>query len=595
MGDVFDFHTTPMPVKATPERKFKRSRVLAISLVVLAVLGAGGYAAAYFAASDRIPKGTTVSGVDVGGQTRSEALVTLQSGLAKQVSGPIAVSVDGKRSYVTPQDAGLSVNYTASLEKVQTERSWSPTWLWQYYTGGEDVDAEVYINQQKMTQLVDNLAEDSAHPARDGDIKFDNGRFDVVEPRPGTRLDGDETRVALVSAYLGDGTIADLTSHKTDPVIDDAAVRAAIDTYANPAVSGPVVLQFGDKDVKLMPADYADFLAMVKRDNALAPKLDKNAFMDMIGDPSEGQADPVNASVKLVDGAPQIIPGQTGVTYARKDVIKAMMSVVFAPQGERVAKVKVAKEQPKFTTKDAKKLGVKEDVATFTTKFPFEAYRNINVAAAAAAIDGTIIRPGKSFSFNEVVGERSPANGFAVSVPADVVDHDASLGTSQVSTSLYNAALLAGMDITARTPLSTAVPFYPAGRDASVALGTDFAFENNTKHAVMIHAVATPASASGDGSVTVTLFSTKTWDVGLTVSGHYAVAPSPETTSTSPTCEAVTGTDGFQIDLTRSLSPAGSGTVDHSEEIHSEYQATPTRICEDPPVEQEGGLNGGNN
>lgn len=94
-----------------------------------------------------------------------------------------------------------------------------------------------------------------------------------------------------------------------------------------------------------------------------------------------------------------------------------------------------------------------------------------NAAQAAAALNGTIIQPGQLFSFNRLVGARDSAKGY---VEAPMIDMDGTLrdvpggGICQLATTIYNAALLAGMKITERHPHSRAVHYVPPGRDATI-------------------------------------------------------------------------------------------------------------------------------
>lgn len=104
---------------------------------------------------------------------------------------------------------------------------------------------------------------------------------------------------------------------------------------------------------------------------------------------------------------------------------------------------------------------------------PDQRSRNDNIAIAAEKLDGTMVGPGQEFSFNEAVGERSSELGYG---PARVIRDGRSEpgiagGICQLSSTLYDAALLAGMEITERRPHSRPVPYLPAGLDATVSYG----------------------------------------------------------------------------------------------------------------------------
>lgn len=106
-----------------------------------------------------------------------------------------------------------------------------------------------------------------------------------------------------------------------------------------------------------------------------------------------------------------------------------------------------------------------------------------NINLACGAINGVVIYPGGSFSFNETVGRRTEANGYG-DAPVLVNGHKedgCGGGVCQVSSTLYMAALEAGLQIDERHPHSHGVGYAPEGKDATVVFGEkDLAFTNNT-------------------------------------------------------------------------------------------------------------------
>ncbi|MBQ7900680.1 MAG: VanW family protein [Clostridia bacterium] len=133
-----------------------------------------------------------------------------------------------------------------------------------------------------------------------------------------------------------------------------------------------------------------------------------------------------------------------------------------------------------------------DTLGTYTTNYSSsDANRASNVALAASKINGVVLNPGERFSFNGVVGPRTAAAGFKVAhvYVGDSVADGLGGGICQVSSTLYNAVLLADLKIVSRTNHSMPVGYVPLGRDATVSYGTiDFVFENNKKHPVTISA-----------------------------------------------------------------------------------------------------------
>lgn len=115
--------------------------------------------------------------------------------------------------------------------------------------------------------------------------------------------------------------------------------------------------------------------------------------------------------------------------------------------------------------------------------------RSSNIRLAAAFLNGVILEGGKTLSFNETVGARLPERGF---LPAKIIENGEYIegvggGVCQVSTTLYNAAVLSGMTVTEYHPHSLAVGYVPPSRDAMVS-GTscDLKFKNPSKTPIYI-------------------------------------------------------------------------------------------------------------
>jgi vancomycin resistance protein YoaR len=134
------------------------------------------------------------------------------------------------------------------------------------------------------------------------------------------------------------------------------------------------------------------------------------------------------------------------------------------------------------------------ELTRFSTHFrASESNRAHNIRLACRAIDGTILLPGDVFSYNETVGHRTRRAGFRIA--PQIVDGELvpgiGGGVCQVSTTVYNAALLADMQIVRRNHHQFPVHYVPAGRDATVADGAlDMRFRNRLSRPVALHVTA---------------------------------------------------------------------------------------------------------
>ncbi len=147
---------------------------------------------------------------------------------------------------------------------------------------------------------------------------------------------------------------------------------------------------------------------------------------------------------------------------------------------------------PSITKDHIANTGIRELISNYTTIVnQNDANRTTNIKVAAGKINGYILYPGKIFSFNKVVGPREKHYGFKEAL--EIVDGEfvpgIGGGVCQLSSTLYNAVLLANLDIIERYNHSKPLSYVPLGRDATVAFnGLDFRFINNTPDPLVIMA-----------------------------------------------------------------------------------------------------------
>ncbi len=156
---------------------------------------------------------------------------------------------------------------------------------------------------------------------------------------------------------------------------------------------------------------------------------------------------------------------------------------------------------PSVTTNDIGTEAFPDLLATYSTTYSTKnVNRSTNIRLASSKIDGTVLMPGETFSYNTTVGKRTAAAGFksAAVYSGGQVTNGIGGGICQVSSTLYNSVLLANLEIVERTNHGFNPGYVPAGRDATVSWGgPDFKFKNNRNYPVKI-------ICSGTGGTIVT-------------------------------------------------------------------------------------------
>lgn len=195
-----------------------------------------------------------------------------------------------------------------------------------------------------------------------------------------------------------------------------------------------------------------------------------------------------------------VVPGKIGQVVNQKKTM-AGLPQKWGEFTDFKIPIVIEEKYPQLTEADLQEMG---ELAYFTTWYnPGEVDRSHNLAMAAAAINTQVVSPGQSFSFNKTVGRRTFENGYrdAMVIVGGKFEPGVGGGICQVSSTLYNAVLLAGLDIVERHNHALAVAYVPLGLDATVAYGLqDFKFKNNTDHPIYLQASA------GGGRLTVRVY-----------------------------------------------------------------------------------------
>jgi len=540
-----------------PDREDAGGRVVLALVLGLALLTGCVYVGAYVAAGDKIPVGTQVAGIDIGGHKPTTAVEELRDGLAGRADTPFTVTVNGHTQQVRPEEVGLGVDYDASVRNAGAVRSWRLSRLWAYFTSGSTYQPVVTLDQTKLARLVEALDASDGRTATDGTVLFRRRTFVVRPPRPGLVLDPRSAGAAFWSAYLSDDPSVQLPMATTEPMIDASAIHRFVRTFANPAVASSVLLHFGRATVRLAPADYSRLLGARPVGENLRPTVNADALIALTDSRlvDDALARPHDASVALVQGRPHVVPARPGLTFAPRAVAAALVQAIRSP--DRTSRVRSTVAPASFTTADARHLGIRRQVSSFTVPVPPGTAGPL--VAAAHQLDGTILHPGDTLSLRGVLGAGTP---------------DGDPG-SALATAVFNAAWLGGLPVTAHAEAASYAGSYPMGRDASLRDGQDLAFANRTPYGVLVSVAASGPSAS----LTVSLWSTPRWSVTSSHSAPTNVVRAPRVVRHGKHCRSRDGHDGFDVTVTRSLASVDSAAAGRTTSYTVHYLPVARVVC----------------
>lgn len=536
-------------------------RIASVPPLVLAggvlTLGVGGlYLAGLLLTGGEIEAGTTVRGVDIGGLSRAEATRKLEKHLAAAGSHELAVKVGDRTGAVDPQQAGLTFDAQQTVDRAARTGNDPFSMIGGLFRTGGDIEPVVRVDEDKARAVLGKLAKTLDQKVRDGAITFADGQAEQVAPRSGYALDVDAAVGPLRTSFLRGkaDSVTVLPARETKPKVTAEQVRRAMRGFAQLAMSAPVTLTAGGKRFTISPAVLGEHLTMRPDGTGrLTPKLDAEglraapAVADPIADIT-GKAE--NARLRL-DGDKVVVAddARPGLEVTDKALSKAVLPLLTKSGTARTGEVATRRTQPEVTRENAAQLGLTEKMSSFTVNFEPAAYRTKNIGRAVELINGSVVLPGETWSFNRTVGERTEANGFVegIMILDDQFTKASGGGVSAVATTVFNAMFFAGVEPVEYGAHSFYIERYPEGREATVAWGSlDLRFTNDSGNAMYIQAEST------DTSVTVTFLGTKKYDEIKSVKGPRTSVKQPaHKVSTDKECVPQTPLEGFDVTVER--------------------------------------------
>lgn len=472
----------------------RRARALvlgagALMLVVLVLLIAGG-------GGDLAP-GTTVAGVDMGqDEARAKAAVAARADqLAKR---PVALRVSGGTlTTVSPAAIGGSVDVDAAIQAAQEA---SPSRIVRGIKaitgqGPNDVPLTVSYRKGALDAWVAEVAGKVDRAQENAVVTVKGTTFDVRPSAPGRVVDRAALRARMSDDLTAIPASIDLPLRAPQPALTTDAAKQQV------AQAVEVLRRGGGVVVDGIPATLPPrAIAAAMRFTPDGLRIAASELRrPLIAAYPTGSVIPRPARFDIRGTRAILVPSKDGRLVDATRVAEGLLGE------DRPVESSFIPVTPVFTTEKASKLGIKEEVGSFTTPYEAGQPRVTNIRRASQILNGTIIPPGGTLSLNAVLGQRTADRGFVrAPMVADGLLVDAvGGGVSQLATTLFNAAFFAGFRLDEHTAHQLYFDRYPVGREATISWPTpDLKVTNNWKASALVRVF------NGSSGVTVAIYST---------------------------------------------------------------------------------------
>lgn len=280
----------------------------------------------------------------------------------------------------------------------------------------------------------------------------------------------------------------------------------------------------------------------VQKNVELVFSYDDKKVKSFIGNiEKEVHKEPINAKLTKIGGTFSVSGHQSGRKLTKDKLEKEVLSKINGEIGANI-ETEAPIEEIKPTITSDKLRAVNARISAFSTSYGAisSPQRANNIQKAAASINGTILMPGDTFSFNGIVGQRTEARGYQAApvIVGNKVESGLGGGICQVSSTLYNAILRANLKSTERAHHTLPSSYVPLGRDATVDWGNiDYKFKNTLNYPIYIEAYAAGGNV-GFNVYSSNLLTSKSYDI---TSETYETIP-----STTQTVQDASLTEGQQ-------------------------------------------------
>ncbi len=479
------------------------SRIV-LAFALIAIAAAGSLFAFRVAYADEIYPGVHVGGVDVGGMTRSEAAAAIQV-QADEITSRRAY-FDGFDQHWAPTlaELGVKVDLDASIDQAMAigredssaDRLGSAV---SSLSGDHSLPLQLTIDPQVMEQWSDAVDQQINLIPHDAELSVADGQISIIPEANGTIVDRNALQATLLSSLqtMEAPTQALPTEDKLPSV--HAYDLEPIKNHLTAALSTPIQVSYGSQSWNIQPEEFGQFVSTAidpekTGAEAVSIQVDYAALASWLNEKfaSSVDSDPKNAKVAW-DGDKLIaIDASVDGAKIRPQAMAEMVSASFLGNHENV-EIPVTVLKPDVDGNNLSALGITTKLGVGSSNFDgSDDARATNITVGAELLNGTLIPPHGTFSFNHSIGVIGPELGFVEGqvIDGEKIGRDYGGGICQVSTTVFRAAYFSGMPIVEGWPHRWRLGFYELddwtpGLDASIMQpegapfsGGDLQFEN---------------------------------------------------------------------------------------------------------------------
>jgi vancomycin resistance protein YoaR len=471
------------------------------ALIAVCVLAILVDSALYY---NKVHTGVSVSGIDLGGQSKEEAAASLTELVDKAQSSPITLKAGQKTWTLMPDDAGTAMDVEGAVQAAMAVTRESNFFTdigtrFKLFFSERDLPLNGSVDSAKLDAYIAGVAKQLDIQPVNAGLAIEGSQIRVIEG-----LDGRAVERAKLAEDL---TALLVTLHSTSVEVPIAVVEPEVKAednrvaqeQAETMIGNPITLTDGDKKWTITPDQIATYMGFRSENkngvSTLVPFMSTDKmqpFLETVA--PEVVKEPKNASFDSDGSKAWVVEGVNGEELDPVATAEAITEASLEPS-ERTVGVVVKTTEPDLTTAEAEDMGIKDVLASYTTTYTGSGNRQVNVRITTKYATDVMLAPGEEYNFDKQIGPRTAARGYKLApgiVGPNTLEDVLGGGICQVSTTMFNVVFDAGLKVTERHNHSIYIDHYPKGRDATVTGGgKNLRFVNDTGKYIWIRGTST--------------------------------------------------------------------------------------------------------
>ena len=421
--------------KKNNHKKINKITVIIISIIFLIIISV--IFALMNITNENILNNISIMGIDVSDLSKEEAKTVLNDIINKKINEEIILKKDDYETSITPNQINANFNIENAINEAYNigkdgniiANNYNILFTMLF---GRNIDCDLQYNTESMDKKISDISAKLPNSVKQSSYYIEGNNLIIVKGKQGVEI--------------------------KNPDLEEKIINEIKDINNNSEI-----IQIPTQD-------------------AVPTEINLEKIRNEIYKEAE--------SAYISQNPTTVHPSVDGVDFAIS--LEEAEKILSEEKEEYTIPLKITK--PEKTLTDLGEEAFPDKIATYSTRYdPSNLNRSNNLSISAKKIDGTILLPGETFSYNQTVGERTIAEGYkeAGAYAGGRVVQDVGGGICQTSSTLYNAALLANLEIVDRSNHQFLTSYVSAGRDATVSWGTiDFQFKNNRTYPIKIEASA---------------------------------------------------------------------------------------------------------